>query len=101
MKKHKCWTCAHAGYCHKPISGWDATFHHNSYDNHDTWTVHECPEYEYDGECMTCIRNIDKEKKCRYDSCPFFIKGRRGRCAEENWKRQWEKENGMPFVEVE
>lgn len=101
MKEHKCWTCLNAGHCQKPIEGWCADYHYNNYDKHWTWTVRECPEYIYDGECVNCSCNINKERTCRYDYCPSFIKGKIGRCSEENWKRKWERKHGVLFVEAE
>ena len=99
--KHKCWTCIHAGNCKRPIKGWVVTKHHNSYDDNDLFTVHKCPNYIYDGECMICRHNKDKIRECLYNTCPYFIKGKKGRCSQANWKRRWEKRNGRPFIEVE
>jgi hypothetical protein len=48
-KDTKCWQCKHAGFCRKPIDGWDAektVVHNSDGTSYDSWLVKECPNFE-------------------------------------------------------
>ena len=50
-------------------------------------TVKECSDYEYDGECVVCVRNPNRIHKCLYEICQYHRPEWRGYCAQENWRR--------------
>ena len=77
-----CWTCSKAltELCPK---------HANKKVERMMWRskMTECSEYDYDGECLNCPLNTNKEHRAIYDTCPYFINGYKGYCSQENWKR--------------
>ena len=103
-KVHLCWTCGNV--CTDLCPKWKnkkpkghLAFKHKfdipkkgEIDDLISYTVIKCPMYEYDGECVRCMFNKNKEQKCLYDTCPHHIKNAKGYCAQENWKRKFKTE---------
>ena len=81
-KKNLCWTCSKCMTIECPK-------HENPTIEKKMWRtkVYECDQYDYDGECLGCELNTEHIKGALYDVCPYFIKGCKGYCAQENWKR--------------
>ena len=81
-KENLCWTCSKCMTIKCPK-------HENPTIEKKMWRtkVYECDKYDYDGECLGCELNTKHIKGALYDVCPYFIKGCKGYCAQENWKR--------------
>ena len=47
--------------------------------------IYECPEYDYDGECLHCALNELHKKGRLYKECPYFIKNCEGYCSQMNF----------------
>ena len=89
-KKNLCWTCSKCLTTKCPK-------HRTPEIEKQMWRtkVYECTEYDYDGECLGCELNVDHIKGALYDTCPYFIKGCRGYCAQENWRRSNDTKDNM------
>ena len=81
-KKNLCWTCSKCMTIECPK-------HENPTIENKMWRtkVYECDQYDYDGECLGCQLNTEHIKGALYDVCPYFIKGCKGYCAQENYMR--------------
>jgi hypothetical protein len=79
-KENLCWTCSKAltKKCPK---------HANPEIEKKMWRkqIYECPEYDYDGECLHCALNPEHRKGRLYKTCPYFIKGCEGYCSQMNF----------------
>ena len=81
-RENLCWTCRKCMTVQCPK-------HKNPEIEKKMWRtkIYECTEYDYDGECFGCVRNKSNIRKAIHDTCPYFIKGCKGYCAQENWKK--------------
>lgn len=94
MNKHLCWSCALVGADECPKwksekpNGFVFTERKLVGEKYMGVTVHECPTYEYDGECANCPYNTTTETGCAYGKCKNYISRAEGFCASENWNRR-------------
>lgn len=91
-RKHLCWTCANVGanVCAwdkygEPVEGWVADVHYFTSEPCVSYTVTECPLYEYDGECASCVRNVEGVQACLYDTCEYYNGRFEGACRHRQW----------------
>ena len=79
-KENLCWTCSRVltKQCPK---------HTTPEIEKKMWRtkVYECPEYDYDGECLHCALNESHKKGRLYKECPYFIKHCEGYCSQMNF----------------
>ena len=75
-----CWTCSHVMTERCPK-------HENSEIEKKMVgkNVYNCSKYDYDGECLHCALNTEQRKGALYDTCPYFIKGCKGYCSQQNF----------------
>lgn len=92
-KKHLCWTCKKAGLntCPRIDKSLVAIIkiirHDIPNEKYEGEMVTKCSEYKYEGECTYCIRNTNKQNKCLYGECEYYLKNKEGYCAQTNWER--------------
>ena len=92
-KKHLCWTCKKAGLntCPRVDKSLVAIIkiirHDIPNEKYEGEMVTKCSEYKYEGECTYCIRNTNKQNKCLYGECEYYLENKEGYCAQTNWER--------------
>ena len=83
-KIHKCWSCSktYSGCSYSksdiPIENWIVKPSVRAGVG-KTFTVIECPEYVYDGQCIGCFYSTDKTQDNK-SFCPHVVYNKEGEC---------------------
>jgi hypothetical protein len=83
-KMHKCWSCDNVyngcSYAKDdiPVENWVAKISVRQGVG-KSFTVLECPEYKYDGQCTKCFFCMDKTKDNK-PFCPHVVYNKEGEC---------------------
>ena len=103
--KNACGGCSWSR-CGEPVDGWVATptIILQNAEEKNSYSISECPQYEYDGFCKKCEKSKEYRENDDFcsDICPHFYRTMENLCA--NWRpetlNKWENEDKEDYPTI-